>query len=173
MIVLLRLEYFSFLGSSFMRRCTSSSGNGSSLNSKLISLVDEDYLSYEPWPEASDTPREFYPTRPCSYAKSLREFRLEAASCMSAVLNCSSSLSELREDPVCNVLQGDVLDDGIEGLATDLECAVWALAARGTFLEEIDDAVFTKGAHALIYCVGIAVNSLAQEAREVRQHLGY
>ena len=69
-------------------------------------------------------------------------------------------LFELGQNPVGDVLQCDILDDLLVNLSSDVMIAAGALASCVAFLEVANYAVLAKGAHALVDCVSVAIDSL-------------
>ena len=81
------------------------------------------------------------------------------------------ALFEVRDHPVDNILQGDVFNERIQRLSSNLSIAVGTLVAYYILLEIADDADFTERAHTLVDRVSIAVDPLAERASQIRQYL--
>ncbi len=78
---------------------------------------------------------------------------------------------EVGNEPVDDVLEGDVSDYAFQGLASEVNFAGRTLCSLLVLAEEGIDASLAVSAHAFVDRVSVAVDSFAEEAGQVLEHV--
>ena len=81
-------------------------------------------------------------------------------------------LFEVWDEPIDDVLKGDVSNDGLQRLSTEVNLASRATRPRRVLIKEGVDASFAEGTHAFVNRVSVTVHALAQIAGQVIEHIG-
>ena len=68
---------------------------------------------------------------------------------------------EVRDQPVNDVLESDISDNGLHGFSSQLGLATWAPVSRCVLVEKGVNAPLAESAHAFVDSVSVAVHTLA------------
>lgn len=80
---------------------------------------------------------------------------------------------EVRDKPVYDVLKSDVTNDCFKRFSPKINIATRTFCSLHVFCKKMVYAALAESAHALVDGVGISVDTLAEEACQILQHVGF